>query len=177
MVDAFIALGSNLGDRLSYLRRALNGLQREDGIAVVALSRVYETKPMGLTHQPDFYNMVIQVKTRLVPADLLSVCMQIEKENGRLRTLRWGPRTLDLDILLYGSEVIEEPNLIIPHPRMHDRAFVLLPLCDLAPERIHPVLGRPFRELAREVQGKEGVVPCTTIHWPAVSEPSGNSKD
>jgi 2-amino-4-hydroxy-6-hydroxymethyldihydropteridine diphosphokinase len=174
LVEAFLALGSNLGDRIRYMQRAINALRQHDHIRVMALSPLYETEAVGYTEQPDFLNMVAHIQTSLSPQDLLFVCMQIEKENGRTREIKWGPRTLDLDILLYGTQVIQEKNLVIPHPRMCERAFVMIPLCDLAPSLIHPVYKKTIQELTESVRGKEGVVPCTMIQWHDESAPIEN---
>lgn len=131
---AFIALGSNLGDRLSHLNAAVSLLGRTAGVQVEAASQVYETDPVGFTEQPNFLNAVLRVRTSLDPFELLRECQGIERALGRERSTRWGPRTVDLDILLYGDSAVEADGLIIPHPRMEDRAFALRPLADLAPD-------------------------------------------
>jgi 2-amino-4-hydroxy-6-hydroxymethyldihydropteridine diphosphokinase len=177
LVEAYLALGSNLGDRIGYLQKAIRALHAHEQIQVLALSPVYETQAVGYVDQPDFLNLVVRLKTSLPPRSLLHVCMRIEKENGRTRDIQWGPRTLDLDILLYGSEMIDEPELIIPHPRMCERAFVMVPLCDLVPTLVHPVCGKTVRELLQDVPGKEGVFPCTMIRWHEESAPFGNSRE
>ncbi|QTD40274.1 2-amino-4-hydroxy-6-hydroxymethyldihydropteridine diphosphokinase [Sporosarcina sp. Te-1] len=144
MNTAYISIGSNIGDRLHQLMDAVRSLQGNDGITVVNLSSVYETIPVGYTEQSDFLNLVVMVETTLSAQDLLSVCQKIENEQGRVRTIRWGPRTVDLDILLYNNDNIESENLLVPHPRMRERAFVLIPLLELAPLIEHPVTGLPF---------------------------------
>ncbi len=133
-VRAFLALGSNLGDRLSNLQRAVELLTRREGIRVVRSSRVYETDPVGGPSQPDYLNAVIDARTTLGPRDLLDACLAVEREMGRERKERWGPRVIDVDVLAYGRETVDEPGLQIPHPRMHERGFVLVPLLELEPD-------------------------------------------
>jgi len=127
---AFLALGSNLGDRLATLQRAVELLDARDAIEVVRSSRVYETVPVG-PPQPSYLNAVIEVRTRLEPRGLLEAGLSVEAELGRERLERWGPRTLDVDVLTYDDLEIREPDLEIPHPRMHERGFVLVPLGEL----------------------------------------------
>lgn len=140
-VRAFLGLGSNLGDRLANLQRAVDRLARTEGIRVVRASRVYETDPVG-PPQPDYLNAVVEVATVLGPRSLLEACLGVEAAMGRVRAERWGPRIVDLDVLTYGDEQIDEPGLTIPHPRMLDRAFVLVPLLELEPDPRLPD-GRP----------------------------------
>jgi len=128
MPQALIGAGSNLGDRLATLRAAWARLRAADGIGHLETSDVYETAPVGLTEQPKFLNVVFGGETQLDPEALLRVLQQIETEFGRERAERWGPRTLDLDLLVYEEETRATPNLILPHPRMFERAFVLVPL-------------------------------------------------
>jgi 2-amino-4-hydroxy-6-hydroxymethyldihydropteridine diphosphokinase len=130
---AYLGLGSNLGDRLARLQEAVDGLAGAAGITVVAVSPVYETAPVGGPDQPDYLNAVVAIDTALSPRDLLSVAHRLEQEAARVRAERWGPRTLDVDVLLVGDERVAEPDLEIPHPRMGQRAFVLRPLADLDP--------------------------------------------
>jgi 2-amino-4-hydroxy-6-hydroxymethyldihydropteridine diphosphokinase len=127
---AFVALGSNLGDRLANLQEAVDRLGGAAGIRVERTSRVYETDPVG-PPQPDYLNAVVMLETLLSAGELLEVCLSVERAMGRERGERWGPRTIDLDVLSYGQEEIDEPGLVIPHPRMHERAFVLVPLLEL----------------------------------------------
>ncbi len=136
-VSAFLALGSNLGDRLEHLRRAVGLLNLEDGVRVVRSSRVYETAPVG-PPQPDFLNAVIEVATTLAARDLLRACLGVEQAMGRVRRERWGPRIIDVDVLTYDDERIDEVDLIVPHPRMHERAFVLVPLLELTSDPMLP---------------------------------------
>ena len=131
---AFLALGSNLGDRWAHLRAAVDGLPD-----VVAVSDVYETDPVGgPAGQPPYLNAVVELDTDLSPRELLEVAGRLEAEAGRVRAVRWGPRTLDVDLLLVGDLVVDEPDLQVPHPRLRERAFVLVPLADLAPDLAGP---------------------------------------
>ncbi len=133
---AFLGLGSNLGDRLAYLQLAVDGLAASPGVRLVAVSPVYETAPVGGPEQPDYLNAVAEVETTLTARELLAVANAIEAEGERVRKERWGPRTLDVDVLLVGDERHDTPELTVPHPRMTERAFVLAPLADLAPELV-----------------------------------------
>jgi 2-amino-4-hydroxy-6-hydroxymethyldihydropteridine diphosphokinase len=129
-VAAFLGLGSNLGDRLANLQRAVDLLAAMDGIDVVRSSRVYETEPVG-PPQPDYLNAVVEVATSLGPRGTLEACLEVERGMGRVRDERWGPRVIDVDLLAHGDDDIDEPDLIVPHPRMHERAFVLIPLLEV----------------------------------------------
>jgi 2-amino-4-hydroxy-6-hydroxymethyldihydropteridine diphosphokinase len=150
-----LALGTNLGNRTSNLRRALAAFP--PAVTILAESSVYETPPWGMTDQPPFLNMVIKGETRLAPMDLLQYLKQIESELGRVPTVRYGPRLIDVDILFYNSLILDTPELTIPHPRLHERAFVLVPLADLSPTLVHPVLGIPVGALLARVDTK-GIV-------------------
>jgi len=130
---AYLGIGSNLGDRLSYLQLAVDQLAAADGVTVVAVSPVYETAPVGGPEQPDYLNAVVAVDTALTPHALLRVAQAVEAEGERVRTVRWGPRTLDVDVLLVGDERVDDADLVVPHPRMSERSFVLVPLADLDP--------------------------------------------
>jgi 2-amino-4-hydroxy-6-hydroxymethyldihydropteridine diphosphokinase len=131
---AYLGIGSNLGDRLAHLQAAVDGLASVSGISVVAVSPVYATLPVGGPEQDEFLNAVVAVETRLSARALLGVAHDIEATEQRVRTERWGPRTLDVDILLVGDEEIHETDLEVPHPRMWERGFVMAPLHDIAPE-------------------------------------------
>jgi 2-amino-4-hydroxy-6-hydroxymethyldihydropteridine diphosphokinase len=134
-VDAYIALGANLGDPVSQIREAVSRLDSVQGVSVLSVSPVSRTKPVGGPQgQPDYFNAVAKTRTSLAPMDLLAHCQEIENDQGRIRTVRWGARTIDLDLLLYGAEVIDTQILSIPHPRMRERLFVLVPFCDVAGE-------------------------------------------
>ncbi|GEN57948.1 2-amino-4-hydroxy-6-hydroxymethyldihydropteridine diphosphokinase [Halolactibacillus alkaliphilus] len=132
MIDAYIALGSNIEPKVEYLERANLLLGANDAIQVIKTSSIYQTEPVGYTDQDVFLNQVVQIKTTLTPQELLKAIQNVEQELGRKRDIRWGPRTIDLDILLYNHDNIESENLIIPHPRMTERAFVLVPFNELA---------------------------------------------
>jgi len=130
---AYLGIGSNLGERLGYLQLAVDQLAATEGVTVVGVSPVYETAPVGGPEQPDYLNAVVAVDTALTPHELLRVAHDIEAAAERVRTVRWGPRTLDVDVLLVGDERVDDPDLVVPHPRMAERAFVVVPLADLDP--------------------------------------------
>jgi 2-amino-4-hydroxy-6-hydroxymethyldihydropteridine diphosphokinase len=158
-ITAYIGLGSNLGDRAGALRTAVGALAERNGIRVIRRSAVYETQPVG-PPQPPFLNAAVEVQTSLSARELLAACLAVEAELGRLRdpvAPEDGPRTIDLDILLYGDDIVAEPDLIVPHPELHTRAFAMVPLVEMAGDLPHPALGRPLRELLAEV-GTSGVV-------------------
>lgn len=137
-----MGLGSNLGDRLANLQRAVELLAARPGLRVERSSRVYETEPVGGPPQPEYLNAVVEVQTTLSPHDLLAACMDVEQRMGRVRAERWGPRIIDIDVLTYDEEEVDEPDLVVPHPRMHERAFVLVPLLELDPDPLIPGRGR-----------------------------------
>ncbi len=141
----YLALGTNLGDRLSNLKAALEALPLD--VRPVAASRIYETAPWGVADQPDFLNQVVQAETELSPQDLLAYLKSLEKSLGRQPSIRYGPRLIDLDILLYDDLALKTPQLTIPHARLAERAFVLVPLADLAGDYCHPVLKKMVKEL------------------------------
>ncbi|AIF67154.1 2-amino-4-hydroxy-6-hydroxymethyldihydropteridine pyrophosphokinase [Terribacillus saccharophilus] len=134
MKQAWIALGSNIAPRETYLQQAIQMLSEHEEIKLNQVSTVYETEPVGYENQDQFLNLVAEVETSLDPIELLRICQKIEQDLGRKRIIRWGPRTVDLDILLYSTENMNVEELILPHPRMHERAFVLVPLAEIAPE-------------------------------------------
>ena len=134
---AYLARGSNLGERLDSLREALRLLDAADGVDVVRSSRIYETDPVG-PPQPPYLNAVIEVETSRSPRELLQACRAVEDALGRVRTERWGPRTIDVDILTFDERTVDEPDLQIPHPRMHERGFVLVPLGELDDDPMLP---------------------------------------
>jgi 2-amino-4-hydroxy-6-hydroxymethyldihydropteridine diphosphokinase len=143
----FVALGSNLGDREGNLARGVRGL-RARGLRITARSSVYETAPVDGPGQGPYLNAVVQAETALGPAEVLSSCLEVERGAGRVRSAPNAARTLDLDLLLYGDAVMSTGGLTVPHPRMHERAFVLIPLAEVAPGARHPVLGLTAAELA-----------------------------
>ena len=171
-MTAYIGLGSNLGDREKHLQQAVFLLNREPHVRVEQCSRVYETDPVGYTEQPAFLNMVAKISTTLSPEPLLDVCLRIEQALGRVRNVRWGPRTIDLDLLLYGDLSLETPRLCLPHPRMHERLFVLIPLLEVLPEE--DLRAASFRKSVENLEGKEGVRSWKEINWPSVFEHSAN---
>ncbi|SDD68215.1 2-amino-4-hydroxy-6-hydroxymethyldihydropteridinediphosphokinase [Terribacillus halophilus] len=144
MKQAWIALGSNISPRETYLEQAAQKLKERPGIRLKQVSTVYETDPVGYEDQDQFLNLVVEVETSLEPMELLHICQNIEQELGRERVIRWGPRTVDLDILLYSTENMNVEELILPHPRMHERAFVLVPLAEIAPDLL--LKGKQIKE-------------------------------
>lgn len=165
---AYIALGSNMGDREELLLTALRELHAHAQITVTAVSAIYETDPVGYTDQAAFLNMAIQVKTALSPQELLQQQFNIEQRLGRVRDIRWGPRTIDLDLLMYDHVQMETKELVLPHPRMMERAFVLVPLHDVLAKEHELYDG--IRLYAKEALqlGKEGITLWKTISWPNV---------
>ena len=138
MTIADLGLGANLGDRLANLQRAVDLLNANPGLRVEASSRVWETEPVGGPDQPDYLNAVVRVEIDLEPRQLLAACQGVEQALGRERDVRWGPRTIDVDVLLVGETVSRDPTLTVPHPRMLERAFVILPLLELDPDPVLP---------------------------------------
>ncbi len=133
---AYLGLGSNIGDREGFLRAAVEFLDKNESIAVKQVSSIYETAPVGYVEQANFFNAAARIETDLTPEDLLKTCMAIEAELGRRREVHWGPRTIDIDILLFDGIIIETPLLTIPHPQMHKRRFVLVPLNEIYPDLV-----------------------------------------
>jgi 2-amino-4-hydroxy-6-hydroxymethyldihydropteridine diphosphokinase len=145
----FLALGTNLGERSANLRQAREALKPE--IRIIACSSIYQTPPWGYEDQPAFLNQAIEVRTDLEPLPLLEALKAIEAKMGRLKTFRFGPRLIDLDILFYGQRVVETTRLTLPHPRLAERAFVLVPLHEIAPDFVHPVCNETITSLLKEV--------------------------
>lgn len=154
MATVYIGIGSNLGKRRYNCEKAIKKI-KEKGIVVKKISSMYETKPWGLKEQPLFINMVVEIETKINPEELLKMLKEIEVEMGRKETLRWGPRIIDLDILLYNNEIIDQEDLKIPHPFLHQRDFVLLPLSEIAPDLIHPVLKKTIKQLREELLAQD----------------------
>jgi len=148
---AYIGLGSNLGDRHRTLQEALDALGSCPGIHLERVSSFLETEPVGGPQQGLYINAAAQLRTRLQPDRLLARMQEIERRFGRRRDVRWGPRTLDLDLLLYDARIISRPDLHVPHPRMHQRRFVLAPLVEIAPDIVHPILNRTLRGLLADL--------------------------
>lgn len=149
--DVIIALGSNMGDREGYLNGAVEKLNAVRGCRVKKVSDFIETPPYGVTDQADFLNGCLEMETIMYPHELLDELHRIEKEAGRERIIRWGPRTLDLDIIFYDDMILQDDDLCIPHVEMHKREFVLKPLCGIAPYKRHPVTGKTVKEMLDEV--------------------------
>ena len=150
----YIALGSNIGDSETYLNEAVEKIGQIPTCTVEKVSSYLVTEPYGVTDQPDFLNACLKMRTLLYPEELLKELNRIEKEAGRERIIHWGPRTLDLEILLYDDIVLEEDDLCIPHVEMHKRSFVLEPLAEIAPYKRHPVYGKTVREMLEEIQAQ-----------------------
>ncbi len=155
MPKVYLGLGSNLGDREGNIAEALRRLS--EGVSIERVSSLYETEPVGYEEQPWFLNAVCEGETELDAEELLRFVKGIEEEMGRKESVRWGPRIIDIDILLYDDIVLETPELTIPHPRLHRRRFVLVPLAELAPELVHPLLGLTVRELLERARSGEEV--------------------
>ncbi|MFO0689343.1 MAG: 2-amino-4-hydroxy-6-hydroxymethyldihydropteridine diphosphokinase [Myxococcota bacterium] len=166
----FVAVGANLGDREASFAAVVQALEQEPDLLLLAASTVYETDPIGPGDQAPYLNAVLGLRSWLAPLALLRRLQRIEAMLGRDRTaaaVRWGARTIDLDLLFYGERVIELPELVVPHPRVHERAFVLMPLAELAPALVHPRLGATIEAIARELFDPESVRPWRRpVGWP-----------
>jgi 2-amino-4-hydroxy-6-hydroxymethyldihydropteridine diphosphokinase len=160
-VIAYLGLGANLGDPRRQLSEALKRLNAADEVEVTRVSTFYRNPPLGPENQPWYVNAAARVRTRLGPEELLRLLQQVEAALGRVRGEHWGPRRLDLDLLLYNGEVIFAPDLVVPHPEMHRRGFVLVPLAEIAPQAWHPVLGKSAGDLLAELNpaDREAVQP------------------
>jgi 2-amino-4-hydroxy-6-hydroxymethyldihydropteridine diphosphokinase len=162
-VEVYLGLGSNLGDRMDNLTSAVKRLSRK--IRIKKLSSVYETKPMYIKEQPLFLNSVLSASTKLAPSELLHFIKDIESDLGRQASFRNAPRLIDIDILFYGDQVINSPDLTIPHPRIIERAFVLMPLTEIAPKLVHPVSRKKISDLLARAEGKNGVKRIGKLNW------------
>ena len=151
MARAYLSIGSNLGGRIENCVIAVAKLAHARAVDVLTVSAVYETEPWGKTDQPDFVNVAVEVETGLAPHALLGTCKRIEDGMGRVSGERWGPRVIDLDVLLYEDQVVEDDDLVLPHPRMHERRFVLEPLAEIAPRVRHPLLLKTAAELLEDL--------------------------
>ena len=146
----YIGLGSNIGDKEDNIKKALKAMDNSNS-KVVKVSKLYTTKPVGYLEQEDFVNCVAEIATLQMPKELMKELLQFELDLKRERTIMWGPRTIDLDVLLYDNEIISEDEIIVPHPRMQERLFVLRPLCDIAPNLLHPILKKRISQLEAEI--------------------------
>jgi 2-amino-4-hydroxy-6-hydroxymethyldihydropteridine diphosphokinase len=155
----YLALGTNLGDRIENLQAAVHALAPE--VIVSAESKIYETSPWGYEDQPAFLNMAIRAETDLEPDSLLKYLKALEARLGRTQSFHWGPRVIDIDILFYDGLVIDSPAVVIPHPHLQERGFVLVPLSDIAPDFIHPVLKKTIKELLSAMASLNGITPYT----------------
>ena len=162
MHNAYLGVGGNLGDRLQNLTEAVRRLHATPGIRVVVVSSVYESTAVGVTAQPDFLNLVVHATTDCLPEELLAHCLRIETGLGRVRRERWGPRTVDIDILLYDDVVLSDPALTIPHPRMLERSFALVPLAEIAPQLM--VNGQSVAALAARLD-PAGLAKLGQLEW------------
>lgn len=149
---AYIAFGTNVGNREENINVALK-MMEDRGLKIIKTSKIYVTEPYGYKDQPEFLNGAVVVETSLSCRELLNVLLNIEKDMGRVRHFKWGPRNIDLDIIFYNDEVIDEPDLKVPHPDMQNRDFVLKPLCDLNPNFVHPILKKAVKTLLEELKG------------------------
>ncbi len=149
---AYIAFGSNMGNRKEMILSAMEKM-KENGMNFLKISTFYETKPYGVTDQNDFMNCVAEIETELTPMSLLDNLLNIEKSLGRVREKRWGPRTIDLDIIFYDKKIVNFANLIIPHPDLQNRLFVLEPLFEIAPKYVHPLTHKSVEEMLKELRG------------------------
>ncbi len=155
MAIAYVGLGANLGDTQKNIASAIERINALG--AIIAVSSLYQTEPVGYEDQDWFLNCVLKLDTTLTARELLEALQEIERDLGKKITIRWGPRTIDLDILLYDNQVFDVWDLQVPHPRLHVRAFVLVPLAEIAPEAIHPVIGKTMRELKNELTSSKQV--------------------
>jgi 2-amino-4-hydroxy-6-hydroxymethyldihydropteridine diphosphokinase len=155
----YIGIGSNLGDKVANCLRAITAIVADRRNRIVRCSPLYQTEPVGKKEQDWFVNGAFAVETSMEPRELLDFLLAIEKMMGRVRGERWGPRVIDLDILIFGNEVINQGDLQIPHPRLHERRFVLVPLWDIAPHLVHPLLGKTISQILSALPGEEKVLP------------------
>lgn len=157
MAIVYIGLGSNLGDRLGFIQQAVKMLEFHAAVKVLETSSFYETEPYGVKEQDWFINAAVKVSTPLAPVEILRVCQHIEEKLGRKREIKWGPRVIDLDILLYDEEIIADDILTIPHPSTYDRACCIVPLLEIADELIHPILQKDMDEIYQNLEFPEEV--------------------
>lgn len=165
MTVVYLSLGSNIDDRVGYIQQAVKLLQNDNSFKIVRTSTLYETEPWGNKKQNWFVNAVVEAKTTLSAVELLMLCQQVELALGRVRegVPRWGERTIDIDILFYGNEIVQLPELVVPHERLHERAFVLVPLLEIVPLLKHPVLNKTIIELHEDLPHPEDVYLYGTV--------------
>ena len=157
---AYICFGSNIGDRLSYIQNAILSLSKTQGITLQKISSLYKTAPVGYDAQADFLNCVVAIETCLSPLTLLHIIKDIETQVGRQHRARWGPREIDMDILIYEDVCLNTSTLIIPHPEMHHRRFVLVPFSEIVPDLVHPVFNETIQTLLNRLEDDKSVVKC-----------------
>jgi len=157
MVEAFVGLGSNLGNRKKNINNSLRLLVQREDIDIIARASFYETEPVGPI-QPWFINTAVKIETTSSPENILRACKEVEKRIGRVDSLKWGPRLVDLDLLLVNGYVLDRQKLTLPHPQMEERRFVLLPLLELEPDLVHPGLGAPLQELLLQTEEDKKVI-------------------
>lgn len=152
MESVYISLGSNQGDRLNNLNQSIRLLSQIKGVKIIKGTSVYETSAWGKTDQPNYFNSVLSIRTNLDPFVFLNYLQNIENKLGRIRLEKWGPRTIDLDILLFGNKIIRTKELVIPHPYIQERSFILIPLLEIASQIRHPVTGKSFKEILKNTK-------------------------
>jgi len=177
MTLVYLALGSNLGKREEYLRAGINGLARHD-IQVIRCASIYSSEPQEVLDQPWFLNTALEASTALMPDELLRACLEVERENHRVRDTNKGPRTFDIDIIFYGNEIVRVPGLTIPHPNFSFRRFVLAPLAELAPDFVDPISGKTLQDLLEACADRSDVrrisMPgCETVFQQRLEEDAG----
>lgn len=148
----YLGLGSNLGDKHEYITKAINSISKLKNIEIKKISSMITTKPYGKTDQPDFLNCVIELDTDILPEELLKKCLDIENQLGRIRNEKWGPRTIDIDLLFYEDKIINTELLVLPHPQLHKREFVLTSLNELCPDLVHPILNKKIEDIFMELK-------------------------
>ena len=151
-MHCYLGLGSNLGDKQKHITEAISKISKLKSVEITKTSSIIATKPYGKTDQPDFLNCVIETDTNLLPEDFLEKCLNIENQLGRIRKDKWGPRTIDIDLLFYGDKIINTELLVLPHPELHKRKFVLTSLNELCPDLVHPILNKKIKDIFVELK-------------------------